>query len=150
MYSRQEASQLRKNFWTGFGQYMRPIRNADDEPLNWLNYKTGIKHLYFRLDADNNQAAIAIEFRHPDPVPQQHYFEKFRQLEKLFHQTTGENWQWQLHTKDEDERLVSRISTQLKDVNVFNVNDWPTIISFLKPRILALDTFWTMVKEGFH
>ena len=128
---------------------MRPLRNADDEPVNWLNYKTGIKHLYFRMDADNNKATIAIEFRHPDPVLQQHYFTKFQQLEKLFHQTIRENWQWQLHTKDEDGRQVSRISTQLNNVNVFNTNDWPAIISFLKPRMLALDSFWSMVKEGF-
>lgn len=149
MYSRQEASQLRKNFWTSFGQYMRPLRNAADEPVNWLNYKTGVKHLYFRMDADNDKATIAIELRHPDPLIQQHYFEKFRSLEKLLHQVIGENWQWQLHDIDEDGKLVSRIGTQLKNVNVFHVNDWPAIISFLKPRMLALDIFWNMAKDGF-
>ena len=42
MYSRQEASQLRKNFWTSFGQYMRPLPNADGERVNWLNYKAAV------------------------------------------------------------------------------------------------------------
>lgn len=149
MYSRQEASLLRKNFWTSFGQYMRPLRSADDEPVNWLNYKTGVKHLFFRMDADNDKATIAIELRQPDPFVQHHYFKKFQSLEKLLHQTTGENWQWQLHSIDEDGKLFSRIGTQLKNVNVFNVNDWPAIISFLKPRLLALDIFWNMVKDGF-
>jgi Domain of unknown function (DUF4268) len=149
MYSRQEASQFRKNFWTSFGQYMRPLRNADDEPVNWLNYKTGVKHLYFRMDADNNRATIAIELRHPDPLVQLLYFEKFRSLEKLLHQTVGEIWQWQLRHTDEDGKQVSRIGTQLRNVNVFDINDWPAIISFLKPRILALDNFWMMVKDGF-
>jgi hypothetical protein len=111
MYSRKETSQLLKNFWTSFGQYMRPLRSTDDEPVNpkpivWLNYKTGIKHLYFRMDADNSQATIAIELHHPDPLVQQHYFEKFRKLEKLLHQTMGENWQWQLHTADEDGKVT--------------------------------------------
>ena len=134
---------------------MRPIHSADSEPVNpiaigWLNYKTGIKHLYFRMYAHNNRATIAMEFRHPDLILQQQYFEKFRQLEKLFHQTMEDIWQWQLHHVDEDGKPVSRISTQLKDVNVLNRNDWPGIISFLKPRMLALDGFWTMVKEGFE
>ena len=149
MYSRQEASQLRKNFWTSFGQYMRPLRNANDELVNWLNYKTGVKHLYFRMDADNDKATIAIELSHPDPLIQQHYFEKFRSVEKLLHETIRENWQWKLHGIDEDGKLVSRIGTQLKNVNVFNVSDWPAIISFLKPRILALDDFWNTIKDGF-
>lgn len=129
---------------------MKPLRNADGEVVNWLNYKTGIKHLFFRMDADNKQASIAIELCHPDPALQQYYFKKFQQLEKLFHQTTGENWDWQLFTTDEDSRPVSRIIKVLNGVNVFNTDEWAVIISFLKPRIIALDAFWTIVKEGFE
>ena len=150
MYSRQESSQLYKNFWTSFGQYMKPLRGADDQPVNWLNYKTGIKDLYFRMDADNVKATIAIELRHTDRATQEHYFEKSRQVKEYFHQTMGENWQWQLHDTDEDGRLVSRISTEINNVNMLNVNAWPAIISFLKPRMLALDIFWNMVKESFE
>lgn len=155
MYSKQEASQLRKKFWTQFGQYMRPLPGAEGEPVNpiaigWLNYKTGVKDLYFRMDADNKQATIAIELRHTDPLEQQYYFEKFKELQKLFQQTVGEDWQWELHAIDEDGKPVSRIGTLVKNVNVFDKADWPVIISFLKSRMLALDNFWTMVKEGFE
>ncbi len=150
MYSKQEASQLRKKFWTQFGQYMRPLPGADGGPVNWLNYKTGIKHLYFRMDVNNKVATIAIELRHSDPLLQQFYFEKFTELKKPFQQTIGEKWQWELHVIDEDGKLVSRISTMLKGVNIFDTADWPAIISFLKPRMLALDSFWVLVKEGFE
>ncbi len=149
MYSKQEASQLRKKIWTQFGQYMRPLPGADGEPVNWLNYKTGIKNVHFRMDVDNKQAIISIELRHADLLQQQYYFEKFRELEKLFQQTVGENWQWELHTIDEDGKQVSRIGTILKNVNVFDKADWPAIISFLKPRILAMDSFWNLAKETF-
>lgn len=128
---------------------MRPLRSATDEPVNWLNYKTGIKYLYFRMDADDKQASIAIELRHPELSVRRDYFEKLRELEKLLHQTTGEAWQWELQVMDEDDRQVSRISKQLKAVNIFDVNDWPAIISFLKPRMLALDAFWAIVKQRF-
>lgn len=150
MYSKQEASQLRKNFWTSFGQYMKPLRNADGETVNWLNYKTGIKHLYFRMDADIRQASIAIELRHPDTELQQLYFEKFAQLKNILHQTVGEECDWKLHMTDEDGKTISRIGTVLNGVNVFNSADWPLIISFLKPRIMALDSFWIMIKEGWE
>ena len=150
MYSKQEASQLRKKFWTQFGQYMRPLPGADGNPVNWLNYKTGIKHLYFRMDVNNKVAIIAIELRHSDPLLQQFYFEKFTELKKTFQLTIGEKWQWELHVIDEDGKLVSRISTMLKGVNIFDTADWPAIISFLKPRMLALDSFWVLVKERFE
>jgi len=150
MYSRQEAAQLRKKFWTQFGQYMRPLAGADGERVNWLNYQTGIKHLYFRMDADNQQATIAIELKHTDTEAQHLYFEKLVALQKLLEDVTKEKWKWELLAIGEDNKQVSRIGTTLKGVNIFNIADWPAIISFLKPRILALDTFWTSVKETFE
>ena len=150
MYSRREKSLIRKNFWTMFGQYMRPVLNANDEEVNWVNYKTGARHIYFRMDATGEQTTVAIELRHPELSRQEFYFEKFKKLESLFQQSTGEKWQWELHATDEDGKPVSRISTQLNDVNVFNNNDWPAIISFLKPRVIALDRFWNLVKEEFE
>lgn len=149
MYSRQEASQLRKNFWTSFGQYMRPLPNAEGETVNWLNYKTGVKHLYFRMDADNKQASIAIEMRHPDVSVQKEIFQKFVALKNTLHATLQEEWDWQLETIDDDGKPVSRISKTINGVNIFNNADWPAVISFLKPRMLALDNFWSLVKERF-
>jgi hypothetical protein len=150
MYSKQEASQLRKKFWTQFGQYMRPLSGAGGERVNWLNYKTGVRHIYFRMDADNKQASVSIELRQPDATMQQYYFDKFMELKPVLEQTMGEKWDWELFATDDDKRQVSRIGKKLNGVNVFNESDWPAIISFLKPGMLALDTFWDLVKEGFE
>jgi hypothetical protein len=150
MYSKQEASQIRKDFWTRLGQYMRPIAGANGDTINWVNYKTGVRHLYFRMDADKEQAAIAIELRHPDAAEQQRYFEQLQQLKNMLEETVGETWSWELHSTDEDGKLVSRIGTCIKTVSVFKKEDWPVMISFLKPRLLAIDTFWNMVKDGFE
>ncbi|RZK28608.1 MAG: DUF4268 domain-containing protein, partial [Hymenobacter sp.] len=46
MYSKAEATQLRQAFWTTFGQYMAPVPSAEGWPTNWINYKTGLKHVY--------------------------------------------------------------------------------------------------------
>ncbi len=149
MYNRQEASLIRKKFWTRFGQYMRPVTGANGDTINWLNYKTGIRHIYFRMDADTNRAVIAVELRHPDSEIRQHNFGKFQQLKTILKQSTGEDWDWQLQGDDEDGHITSKLSKELKGVNIFREEDWPAIISFLKPRIIALDEFWQLVKDGF-
>ena len=149
MYTRQEASLMRKKFWTSFGQYMRPLPGADGEDVNWLNYKTGIKHLYFRMDADASQASVSIEIRHPDISLQEQYFRRLQQLKNILDDQAGKEWQWQLHQADEHGNIISRISSTSGEINIFNTDDWPAIISFLKPRILALDRFWNEVKDGF-
>jgi uncharacterized protein DUF4268 len=149
MYSKQQASLIRKNFWTSFGQYMKPLVSVSGEPVNWLNYKTGIKHIFFRMDVNNKQASIAIELTQPDPLLLEQLYDQLQQVRSILEQTTGEQWQWQPAVTDEDGKIFGRVRTILQGVNVFNSDDWPAIISFLKPRIIALDEFWNIVKDNF-
>ena|SRR6478672_6855616 len=150
MYSRAEASQLRQAFWTTFGQYMAPQPSAEGEAINWINYKTGEKHIAFRMHADTKMATIGIELSHKDKDLQQLYFEQFEQFKGLLHQYVQESWVWQLPTMDEEGRMKSRIFTKQSDVNVMKRDDWPKLISFFKPRIIALDAFWSEVKYAFE
>ena len=150
MYSKQEAAQLKKEFWTAFGQYMIPVLSAEGEKISWLNYKTGERNIFFRLQTDNKAASIAIMLTHSDAGIQQLYFEQVCQLKKILNEATGEEWIWQPHTTDEWGKPVSLIYTQLNGVSIFQRKDWPKLISFFKPRIIALDEFWSKVKYSFE
>ena len=149
MYSRAEASQMRQSFWTTFGQYMAPQLSAEGERVNWINYKTGEKHVFFRMQAGTRTASIGIELTHPGPELQQMYFEQLQQFKPLLHQHLGESWTWQLHATQET-GTTSRVFTELASVNIMKREDWPQLISFFKPRIIALDAFWSDVKYAFE
>lgn len=150
MYSKQEAAQLKKEFWTAFGQYMTPVLSAEGEKVSWLNYKTGEKNVFFKLEADNKTATAAIELSHSDVDIQQLYSEQVLQLKKIFETTVEEDWSWQLQTADPYGKIVSRIYTELTGVSVFKKEDWPQLISFFKSKIIALDEFWSNVKFSFE
>ncbi|MDB5250612.1 MAG: hypothetical protein JWQ40_5006 [Segetibacter sp.] len=150
MFSKQEASQLRKEFWTAFGGYMKPVPSVEGEKINWLNYKTGEKDVAFKMDANNNSASIAIEITQADEDIQELYFEQFLQLKTMLKEAVEEDWTWKLHDTDENGKVVSRIYTEIQGISVFNKADWPVIISFFKPRIIALDAFWSSAKYGFE
>jgi hypothetical protein len=150
MYSRQEASQLRQEFWTTFGQYLNPVLSAEGEKVNWINYKTGEKNITFRMHADNKKAIIAIELDHKDKDIQQIYFEQFLQFKNFFDEAIKEEWTWQLHGYDEHGKLISRIYKEKTGISIFQKQDWPELISFFKPRIIALDEFWSSVKYSFE
>jgi hypothetical protein len=150
MYSKDQASQLKQAFWTAFGQYMGPVMSADGLRTNWINYKTGVKHIYFKMQADNKMASIAIEISHPDAELQELFFEQFATYKAMLHSALEEDWEWQLHTTDEYGKTISRIYAQLKPVSVFQKEDWPKLISFFKPRIIALDEFWSNAKYAFE
>jgi hypothetical protein len=149
MYTREQATQLRQAFWTSFGLYMAPVPSAEGSKVNWSNYKTGIKHVFFRLQADNKRSYIGIEITHPDTEIQQIYFEQFAEFRHLLHSLMTEEWDWVLPTRDEDGKIISRIHKELFSVSVFNQDDWADLISFFKPRIIALDEFWSDAKYSF-
>lgn len=150
MYTKAEASQLRQAFWTTFGQYMAPIPSAEGETTNWINYKTGLKNVYFRMQADNRQASIGIELLHPDAGIRELFFEQFLELRTLLHETLGEEWIWEAEAIDAQGIPVSRIYTELRPANIFSRDGWPALISFFKPRLLALDAFWADAQWSFE
>jgi hypothetical protein len=150
MYSRAETSKIRTDFWITFGQYMKPVPNAQGRRINWPNYRTGVKDIYFRMRAERDYASIGIELGHADVEMQELFFDQFAQLKKLLVSSVGEEWDWKLHAKNEMGQTVSKIELILPGVTVMERDDWPKIIGFLKPRIIALDEFWDNVKPGFE
>ncbi len=150
MYSKAEATQLREAFWTTLGQYLAPIVGAEGEPVRWLNYKTGLKNVYFRLTADQRHARIGIELTQPDAGIRALFWEQFEELKALLHEALGEAWTWEPHAADDQGQPLSRISATLAPANVFDRADWPALISFFKPRLLALDAFWADAQWSFE
>ncbi|MGV3642079.1 MAG: DUF4268 domain-containing protein [Adhaeribacter sp.] len=149
MYTKEQASQLRQAFWTTFGQYMSPVPSAEGLRVNWLNYHSGLKQVFFRMKAEKKTASIGIEMLQPDVEIQQMFFEQFQALQALLQEAMGEEWTWELHATDENGKTVSRIYKEIEGVSVFNREDWPRLISFFKPRLIALDAFWNDARYSF-
>lgn len=147
MYTKQEASGIRRKFWTTFGIYMNPVPSAWQEKVNWLNYKTGIKDVFFRLHADNKMARICIEITHNDPMIRKIYFDHFLAMRNMLHNALQEEWVWKEETEDELGKQLTVIYIEISGVNVMEEKSWPSIIAFFKPRFIALDAFWGEVKD---
>lgn len=129
---------------------MKPVLSADGEEISWINYKTGNKHIGFKMDVDSRRAVLTVVIDHPDAEVRQVYYERFLQLKGLFYETLEEeDWTWRPNATDEHGKDISTINKELTGVNIFRNEDWPAIISFLKPRIIGLDAFWGLVKYQF-
>ncbi len=66
--------------------------SADGDKVNWINYKTGIKHLYFKMDADNKVATVAIQWSQPDAGLRALMAEQFFQFKALLQDLLEEEW----------------------------------------------------------
>lgn len=144
----QDAARLREQFWIALGRYMKPVGSAEGLSVNWLNYKTGVRHVYFRIDAGQEGASVAIVLTHPEARDRLDCFRKFQALKPLFRDVAGEDWEWEADLQQDPP--LCRICRVLKGYSIYNTGHWPELISFLKPGIIALDRFWSEVKPLFE
>ncbi|WP_127127694.1 DUF4268 domain-containing protein [Pseudoflavitalea rhizosphaerae] len=151
MYTREEISKIKQSFWAAFGSYMKPIQSVDGLPVTWLNYKTGVNGISFKMDADRDHAIILISLSHKNPETRQSHYQQFIRLQPMLWDALKEDdWIWKENETDWFGKTTSSISKLLENVNVLKQSDWPEIISFLKPRIMALDEFWSITKPAFE
>ncbi|MBX0291074.1 DUF4268 domain-containing protein [Hymenobacter sp. HSC-4F20] len=145
MYSKAEAAQLRQAFWTTFGQYMAPVPSAEGETINWINYRTGLKHVQLRMRTEDRRASVGLELTHPDTDIRALHYEQLLALQNMLPPVPGQTWDWQPEA-EENGQLLSRVQQELRGVSPLNREDWPALISFFKPRLLALDEFWSQAR----
>ena len=150
MFSREEAKQRRKDFWTAYGIYMRQHRSVRGTKVKWVNYKTGIRHMYFRLEADHKHAYVAIDLQHPDPGIRELFFQQWEELQELLHGMTEQIWQWEEEFYLPEGKQISRIYTELTDVNMFRQEDWRAIFEFFAGAMVPLDEIWGQAGEIFE
>ena len=149
MYTKLQTAQLKKEFYTSLGHYMAPIPNAHGHHINWINYHTGIKHIYCRIDVERTHASIGIELTHPFSSDRMQCFATWLQLQNMWHRHVGETWHWQAEAETDGQKIISRISHSIQNVTFLSKTDWPHLISFFKPRLIAFDDFWLSTKLQF-
>ncbi len=150
MYSKDEAARLRQQFWISFGQYMKPVPSASGSTVNWTNYRTGVKNIHFKMDVDTKKAAISIQLSHGDSGIRYLFYEQLQEFKLMFSNTMNEEWEWDQDTANDFNKNISQVSIELKGFNIYNQQHWPDLITFFKPRIIALDEFWDHVKPVFE
>ncbi len=145
MYTKQEATLLRQQFWTTLGQYLKPIPSAGGQKVNWINYKTGVRYIHFAMTAEENQAVLSIVLSHPEMTTRNTGRNMLLSLKPVFEKMVPGTWYW-----EEAVRQDLRMSVILEHVSVYRQQDWPALIAFFKQGIVGLDAFWELHKEFFE
>ncbi|MFY0629577.1 MAG: DUF4268 domain-containing protein [Flavobacteriaceae bacterium] len=78
MFSKEESSKLRQEFWTSFGKSF---------PRKWLLYNTKIKGLSFKFVGDRKKAMVCLDIEHPDAIANELLYEQLLSLKTIL---TGE------------------------------------------------------------
>ena len=149
MFTREEKKAFNQLFWTSFGKYMQKQIPTSGRKLNWINYKTGVKDLYLRMNIDNKKAIFSLDFQHKDEGIRALFYEQFEELRRVFHETMNHEFVWEAETFNDQGVSISRVYTEIIGVNKFKKDDWHMAFEFFEKHLVPFDEFWAEFKEIF-
>ena len=149
MYDKQTVRNTKKLFYTSFGKFMGREKSNSGEKVKWINYQTGIKSIFVRLDANQTTAKICIDIQHKDVDIRELHYEQFIQLKRVFTSISDVNWIWEEQYISDNNTTFSRIYSEHCNFNIYDKTKWKCAFDFYKKSLLHFDEFWCDYKELF-
>ncbi|MBA4134539.1 MAG: DUF4268 domain-containing protein [Flavobacterium sp.] len=138
MYSKEEAQQIKKEFWTAF---------AEAYPRKWLLYDTKIKDVTFKFYIDNKKAQVLLDIEPKDEEKRKIYYEKIESLKTILHEEYLPEAILERNFYLDNGKVISRIWIEKLNVSLNNRNYWPEIFEFFSETMTKFELFFFEFEE---
>lgn len=133
MFSKEEAAQLRKEFWTSFGKSF---------PRKWLLYNTKIKGFAFKFQADRKKASVCLDIDHIDEAANELLYDQMLSLKALLEAELPEviyDESFEL----ESGKIIHRIYVPYEQkFSIHNKNTWRDCYEFFVDTMSKFELFF--------
>lgn len=133
MFSKQEAQQIKKEFWTAFGKSF---------PRKWLLYNTKIKDFSLKFSVDNKKAKVSLDIEMKDELYRNAYYEKIWSLEDILRDDYIGDFQKDEYYVNASGKTLARYWVELNQVSVYNKETWRDIFEFFVEKMDAFERFY--------
>jgi hypothetical protein len=139
MYTKEEAKEIRTEYWNQFRDYTNKRRMNKGRTGKWIMDKTGIGAINLKFHFDHKCALVGIDVETKNPERRIEYYEKLETLKSQINKALGENSKWEPEYIRENNKTISRIYTEIVDVDIFNKTSWNRVNMFFFDRMSALE-----------
>ena len=134
MFSKEEASKLRKEFWISFGKSF---------PRKWLLYNTKIKGFSFKFVADRKKALVCLDIEHPDEIANELLYDQILSLKSILKTDFLTEVIFDEAYELESEKRIHRIYVALdKKFSIYNKNTWQDAFLFFTDKMPQFELFF--------
>lgn len=147
MYSKEEAKQLRIDFWQQFKDYTNKRRKNKGRTGRWIMDKTGINAVNLRFHIDEKIALVGIDVETKNRDNRIAIYEKLETLKPQINQALGENTIWAVDYTRENNKSISRIYTAIDNVDIFDKTCWNRVNMFFFDRMTALEDMFLEYRD---
>ena len=142
MFSKEDAKQLREEFWDQFKELSARRRARRRLPGNWMLTHTGIKALNLRFHVDRKVAQVGIDLETRNMDKRIELYEKLEALKKLLEEAMEAPMNWELDYVRENGKSVSRIYLQKENIDIYNKETWSRAHQFMYENMMKLESFY--------
>ena len=138
MYSKEEAKNVRQQFWIMFGKrYDR----------KWLLYDTKLKDVVLKFSFEDRRALVSIDVNHDDTIFRAYYYEKLISLKNIMKEEVSEELIFEENYMLESGKTISRVFVMYEGVKIQKQTDWPEVYEFFYTYMDRLESFFKEYKD---
>ena len=152
MYTKEEAKQLRKDFWILFGKRCKAVPELQGKKKKWILYDTKINGLDLKFEVDREFARVMIEVNHRSENKRLEIYEKLEKYKPILEEGFPDGLHWNFLYRREKGEEVCRIYKEQTGFDIHSRKQWPDIFNFLIENMLKLEANFMeisdILKEG--
>ncbi|WP_291139698.1 DUF4268 domain-containing protein [Flavobacterium sp. UBA7663] len=133
MFSKEEALQIKKDFWIAF---------AAEYPRKWLLYNTKIKDVTFKFYVDNKKAQVLLDIEPKDEEKRKIYYEKVESLKTILLEDYLDDVIFERNFYLETGKVISRVWVEKTGISINNKSTWPEVFDFFAEKMDAFERFF--------
>ena len=137
MFSKEDSRKLREEFWIAFGKSF---------PNKWTLYKTKVKGLSFKFHFDLKMAMVSIDVD-SDLEQRVKVWDKLVALKSILIDEYLPEAIYEDFFILDNQKDISRIYVQIKDVSIHNKNSWRDTMQFLNTSMYKIESFYEEYKD---
>lgn len=148
MFTKDEEKEIKLQFWHGLTQELNQVKGLHANKVNWTNFNTSIRHMYFRMEADENGVCLCIDLQFPDLGIRELFYEQFTEFSNILNKRFEDRLIWLPTFQHWNGKTISRIYVGMEG-NFYDRTQWPEMFTFLTQNFTILEAFWSEFGDVF-
>ncbi len=146
MYSKEEAKELKLEFWRKLGNRTRRLPGQRGRVKVWIGDRTGVKGVDLRFEIGRKKIVVALEINVKDEDRRLTLFEKLEATKNIFETEFGEELIWDFAFEKEYGEEVCRVYKEME--GDFMIPDqWPGIFNFMIDKMVRMEKAFLEVQD---
>lgn len=133
MFSKEEALQIKKDFWIAF---------AAEYPKKWILYNTKIKDVTFKFHIDNKKAQVLLDIEPKEENKRIVYYEKVESLKNILLEEYLPDAIFERNFYLPSGKILSRVWVEKEGISINNKKTWPVVFEFFTEKMDAFERFF--------